>query len=152
MRARVAGASTSQKVMAQVDWSSRMRRSRVCVVDTDAAVLDDDVCLGGEVEHGVDAGAGLVDEGSDVGEVVGVAVLLAAVGVGLGEGDGVAEALEVFVTAAVIGGGTVPVGGDDGGAEGEDLHESRSSQMEVSCWARWLQVWWARMVSRPRAA
>ena len=148
------------------------------VVAADAGVLDDDVGFAGEGEHAVERAAGgvgvveravervgagrgvagLVGEGAGEGEVDGVEVLLAAVGVGLGEGDVITEAGEVFVTAAVVGGGAVPIGGDEGRAEGEDLHAEcsvvcrRELQMLVSSAARWSQVWRARTVWRPRSA
>jgi hypothetical protein len=88
-------------------------------------VLDDNVIAGGLLKKAVEVAAavalaGLVDDGGRVAEVVLVAVLLATVSVRFGEGDVVAEAGEVFVASAVIGGGAVPVRADDRGAKGED--------------------------------
>jgi hypothetical protein len=83
------------------------------IVYADAAVLDDHIGSSGSGKHLIDAAAGCVDDRFDVREIVGITVLLAAIGIGFGKGNLVAQAREVFVTAAVIGRCAVPVGRDD---------------------------------------
>ncbi len=113
MRVSVAAASTSQK-MTGLCWPQLEDAAlESFVIDADAAVLDDDVGGGGAGKHFFDVNAGLVDDGFDIGKIADIAALLATVGVGLGECDGVSEAREVFVTATVICCRAIPVGGNE---------------------------------------
>jgi hypothetical protein len=97
------------------------------VEDADAARFHDDVVVGGLVEDArdaVDSFARVDDDARPVGIGLEVAVLLAAVRVGLEERDAEAEVVQRADDAAVVGRGTVPVRAYETAAEEGDSHES----------------------------
>ncbi len=62
-----------------------------------------------------------IDDDAGPGGIVHVAMLLAVEGVGLVEGDPVAACVQGAEEAAVVGGGAVPVGGNETGTEEGDV-------------------------------
>ena len=103
------------------------------VINTEPAVLNDNVCFGCQVEHRVDVYRRSINEGIYIGEVVIVVMLLTSKGIGRGESNLKSSARQILVNSTVIGCGSVPVGGEYAGAKSKYLHESDSWRMVESC-------------------
>ena len=168
----MAGASTSQKI-ARPSGALQLQHGGLqqLVEHPHAARLDDQVGAPGVFQGRDDAAlVGRIDDDPRPVRVGDVAVLLPFEGVGLVEGDAVAALGERPQDAAVVGGGAVPVGGDEARSEEGDFqsgaHGSGRSQggarrlgraarswrsMASSSSTRWAQVCRSRMVSRPAA-
>jgi hypothetical protein len=92
------------------------------VIHAEAAVFDYNVGMAGIVKHSGYIDAGTVHDGTDIGVVMLIAMLLAGVGVRLGKGNVVAPLREILINAAIVSGGPVPVRGNYAGSKDKDIH------------------------------
>jgi hypothetical protein len=93
------------------------------IENADATGFDDEVGALGGADDVVDVaiGGGVIDDDFGPIGIFDVAMFLAVVGVGFVKGDAMSPTMEGFDDAAIIGGGAVPIRGDEAGTEKGDV-------------------------------
>ena len=86
-----------------------------------SAVFDHQIALAGFREQSRNVLRVLIHNGADIGKISGIAFLLAAISVRLGEGDLMSQRVQLFVDAPVVSCGPIPVRRGDAGAENKNL-------------------------------
>src|SRR2546421_3745417 len=122
------------------------------IVSADAAMLDYQICILRLFEHTGQLLRRGIHQTLQIAIVIVIAPLLPAVDVRFSERDFMTQCSEMFVDAAIVSSGSVPVRRSNTGTEDKYFHCESSSTMPFNCCARCMQVWRLRIVSIPFAA
>src|SRR4051812_13890720 len=103
-------------------------------------MLDNYVSVRGLLEKPIQIRPGSIDHRLYIREIIMIAMLLTSVGIRLGKGNLMSTSCEIFVDAAIVSRGSIPVGRDNARSENEYLQRAISSQIDDNSLARCRQV------------